>query len=243
MARRPARTSDLPPELAALVSQLTLDQMRQLVPQLLAGAGERLAQDLRRKPPSRRRPRREPATFVLRIDLAGMKPPIWRRVEVPSTLMLDQVHELIQLLFGWMDSHLHRFALGSSVWDRDAEVFLCPYDVEEGEVEGGVPEDRVRLDELLAEPGDLLRYVYDYGDEWGYVLKLEKVNPELCQHPRVLAGKFEAPEEDCGFMYEDDLEPRDLEALNDDLADWACDLGNRTNPSENKAEPYPRLMG
>lgn len=224
MARRPARTSDLPPELEAYLNPLTLEEMQQLVPGLLAGASERLAQDLRRKPPSQRRPRRDAATMTLRIDLAGARPPIWRRVEVPSTLMLDQVHELIQLLFDWTDSHLHRFALGRSVWDRDAEVFLCPHDVEEGDVDGGVPEDQVRLDELLSEPGDLLRYVYDYGDEWAHVLKLEKVNPEPCLQPRVLAGKHEAPEEDSGGMYEDHLEPLDLDDLNEDLTDWAIDL-------------------
>ena len=224
MARRLVRTSDLPPELAALVDQLSLDQMRQLVPHLLASAAEGVAHELRRTPPSRRRSRRDPATFVLRIDLVGAKPPIWRRVEVPSTLMLDQVHELIQLLFGWMDSHLHRFALGSSVWARDAEVFLCPYDAEEGDVDGGLPEDQVRLDELLADPGDVAHYVYDYGAEWIHALRLEKVKPEPCIHPRVLAGKYEAPEEDSGGQYNDDLEPLDLDLLNGDLTDWASGL-------------------
>ena len=229
MARRPDRPSDLPPELAALVSQLSLDQMRQLVPQLLGIAGERVLQELRAKPPSRRRPRRAPATMVLRIDLVGCKPPIWRRVEVPSTLMLDQVHELLQVLFGWSDSHLHMFALGSSVWDRHAETFLCPYDVEEGEVDGGVPEDEVRLDELLDQPGDLLRYVYDYGDDWGHVLKLERVRPEPCLAPRVLAGRYEAPEEHSEDRYDNRLEPLDLNGLNEDVADWASDLGLATS--------------
>ena len=44
--------------------------------------------------------------------------------------------------------------------------------------------DQVRLDELLADPGDVVRYVYDYGDEWIHALKLEKVKPEPCIHPR-----------------------------------------------------------
>ena len=129
-----------------------------------------------------------------------------------------------------MDSHLHRFALGSSVWDRNAEVFLCPYDIEEGDVDGGVPENQVRLDELLDEPGDLLRYVYDYGDDWAHVLKLEKVDPEPCLHPRVLAGKYEAPEEDSGDGYEGHLAPLDLDLdlLNEEVTDWAADLGNAT---------------
>jgi hypothetical protein len=226
MARRPARQPDLPPELAQLVSGLTLDQMRGLLPQLLAHGGEQMMLEAKRKAASRRQPRRDPATLVLRIDLAGAKPPVWRRVEVPSTLMLDQVHDLLQLLFGWYDGHLHRFALGSSVWDRDAESFLSGYDLEEGEQEG-IPEAEVRLDEVLAEPGDVLRYVYDYGDEWLHALKLEKVLPERCVRLRVLAGKHEAPAEDSGGIWtwndDPDLEPLDVELLDEDVAEWGAE--------------------
>jgi hypothetical protein len=75
MARRPDRTTDLPPDLAALVSRFSLDQMRELVPQLLAVAGEHLADEMRRKPVSRPRRCRDPATMTLRIDLVGAKPP------------------------------------------------------------------------------------------------------------------------------------------------------------------------
>jgi hypothetical protein len=228
MARRPARHSELPPELAELVSSLSPDQLRELVPQLLAHGQERMLEEARRKPASRRRPRRDPETLVLRIDLAGAKPPIWRRVEVPSTLMLDQVHELLQLLFGWYDGHLHRFALGSSVWDRDAESFLSGYDLEEGEQEG-TPEAEVRLDEVLAEPGDVLRYVYDYGDEWLHTLKLEKVLRQPCARLRVLAGKHEAPAEDSGGIWtwndDPDLEPLDVDELDEDVAEWGAEHG------------------
>lgn len=228
MARRPARQPDLPAEVAQLVESLSQDQLRELLLPMLALGQDRMLQEVRRKPASRRRPRREPETLVLRIDLAGAKPPIWRRVEVPSTLMLDQVHELLQLLFGWYDDHLHRFALGASVWDRDAESFLSGYDQEEGEKDG-VPEAEVRLDEVLAEPGDVLRYVYDFGDEWRHALELEKMLPGTCARPRVLAGRHEAPEEDSGGIWawadEPDLEPLSVHELDEEVAEWAVERG------------------
>ena len=40
---------------------------------------------------------------------------------------LDQVHQVVQRAFAWNDSHLHRFAVGTSVWDGDAELYLCPF--------------------------------------------------------------------------------------------------------------------
>lgn len=223
MPKRASRTQpDLPPEFQELVDSMDLDQLRSAIPQLLELAGDRFMAEVRKRP-DRRHPRAEPRTLVVRIDLVGAKPPIWRRVELPSTLMLDQLHDLLQLLFGWTDSHLHRFALGSSVWDRDADMFLCPYDVEEGEDEG-IPANQVRLDETLTSSGDVLRYVYDYGDEWSLTIRLEKVMPGLPERTRVLAGKHEAPPDDSGGVWSCDDLPYpalDVSALDDAVAAWA----------------------
>ncbi len=115
---------------------------------------------------------------------------------------------MLQVAFGWSDSHLHRFALGSSVWDETSEKFLCPFDVEEGEDEG-VPASEVRVDEVLTEADDELLYVYDYGDDWELRIRLEAVvdrglddEPALCTD-----GRRAAPPEDCGGIYAyDELE-------------------------------------
>ena len=52
-----------------------------------------------------------PSVFCLRVVLNGTKPPIWRRVAVPSDTTLGQLHEVIQIVMGWTDSHLHQFIL------------------------------------------------------------------------------------------------------------------------------------
>lgn len=111
---------------------------------------------------ARRRAPAEPApeavTYRVRIDLRDTKPPLWRRLELAADLRLDQVHDVIQMAFGWTDSHLHRFASGPARYSTEAERYLCPSDVAEGDT--GIPESTVRLDEVLAKPGDKLFYTY-----------------------------------------------------------------------------------
>jgi len=45
--------------------------------------------------------------FAMRIDLMGVRPPIWRRIETNPDLTLDTFHMVIQVAFEWTDSHLH----------------------------------------------------------------------------------------------------------------------------------------
>ncbi len=192
---------------------MDLDQLRTATSQLLDLAGARASGPAR--PPSQRRPRaRGPYALRIRADLAGAEPAVWRRLELPSTLYLDEMHDLLQAVFGWTDSHLHRFTLGASAFDSGAEHFLCPYDVEEGEDEG-VPAQDVRLDETLAEVGDELRYTYDYGDEWVLVLTVEQVLPATTP-VAVTGGAGAPPPDDVGGIHAWDEE-------RDDAADAPCD--------------------
>lgn len=217
--------SAVPPELRAAIAEMDSAQLRALTDELLDLSAARALRLARSTRPSRRRSRADtPFSLVVRVDLVGAKPPVWRRVELPSTLLLSELHDLAQLLFDWDDAHLHRFALGSSVWDRDAELFLCPYDVQEGEDEG-LPADQVRLDEVLAEPGDKLRYVYDYGDEWTLLFKVERVLPDA-DRPRCTGGRGAPPPEDSGGVWDWDgsAGPRlDVGQLDRELADWDAD--------------------
>ena len=131
--------------------------------------------------------------------LRATDPALWRRLELASDLFLDQVHDIIQVAFGWTDSHLHRFASGSDLFGAQADHFLCPFDVDEGDT--GIPEGHVRLDEVVAEPGDQLFYSYDYGDDWQHVIVLEAVLPPRAQGSGLAVctdGRRRGPAEDCG---------------------------------------------
>nr|WP_246211005.1 plasmid pRiA4b ORF-3 family protein [Phytoactinopolyspora alkaliphila] len=156
----------------------------------------------RTAPPSRRHARRpDVVTYRLKVHLAGTEPPLWRSLDVASDLRLDDLHGVIQVAFGWTDSHLHRFASGPDYSSAETEYYLCPFEVEEGEV--GIPEEEVRLDEVLVDVGDELLYLYDFGDDWNHVVTLEAVRerPADARRAVCVAGERPGPAEDCGGVH------------------------------------------
>ena len=172
--------------------------------------------DRSKKPLPMLTPPSTPTRFQVRVDLVGSKPPIWRRLDVPSSLTLDRVHDVLQTAFGWTNSHLHRFTLTSDRYGRETEGILTPYDVEEGDE--GVLESEVRLDQFLAKKGDTLHYSYDFGDDWEHTITLEAMLPVEATLPVVetvetvetgptdavvlcLAGKRQGPPEDVGGIH------------------------------------------
>ena len=107
----------------------------------------------------------------LKITLSGRKPAIWRRVLVPADLTLAQFHTVIQISMGWEDRHLHEFRIGRQrfgVPDPDAGIMGDGYMVNE---------KKVRLREVLAQPGATANYIYDFGDGWEHIIVLEKLPP------------------------------------------------------------------
>jgi len=49
---------------------------------------------------------------TMRIELSGSDPLIWRQVEVPTSMTLSALHEVIQTAMGWFDCHLWQFTIG-----------------------------------------------------------------------------------------------------------------------------------
>jgi hypothetical protein len=185
------------------ISGAGLDDLRQLIGDLtplsaspVGGPARTAHRELRRPPLQQVR------IFRVRVDLKGSQPRIWRRLELRSDLTLDLMHRILQTSFSWTDTHLWRFSIGGEPFSRSGQAFLCPWDVEEGEEDdaGAPAASDVRLDEVIQEPGDILFYVYDYGDSWELKLKLEDVSEADADPPAglVVGGRRAAPPEDCG---------------------------------------------
>ena len=62
------------------------------------------------------------AVYQLKVVLLECRPPIWRRLQVPGSIRLSRLHDVIQIAMGWEDYHLHEFYLGDMRWaDPDPE--------------------------------------------------------------------------------------------------------------------------
>lgn len=49
--------------------------------------------------------------FQFKVVLKDIAPPIWRRIQVPSTYRFWDLHVAIQDAMGWHDAHLHAFRI------------------------------------------------------------------------------------------------------------------------------------
>jgi len=193
----------LPPPVAALMKQFGMTEA-----DVLALAVSSPAEDFSipdkvyvggRRVPRQKLPRlkKSAATTVhtVKASLHGAKPPVWRRLELPSDLSLDMVHEVMQIAFAWDDYHLHQF-------ETACGAFGGPDDDGWGFEEVG-DESAVALAQVAAEEKAKIVYVYDFGDDWRHDIVVEKITPALpgVAYPRCTGGRGWAPEEDSGGIW------------------------------------------
>lgn len=143
----------------------------------------------------------EGSIYRLKVSLAGAKPPIWRRLEVPAATTLTQLHETIQEAFAWYGMHLW-------VFDTPRGAF--------GEAGSELDFDdaaAVRLSAVAPVVGARFTYTYDFGDDWTHQVTVEAVSRpgSGLAYPRCTGGRRAAPPEDCGgiWAYQDLLKALD----------------------------------
>ncbi len=140
--------------------------------------------------------------FSIKISLQGIRPQIFRRIEVPCDLTLHDLHLVIQAAMGWENYHLYEFKIRNKIftsnpdkWPRFPEFHGLPvYDDSESAYINEIA--------LMGENTKIV-YRYDFGDEWVHTVKIEKVIQAVkgVYYPRCVAGKRACPPEDSGGAY------------------------------------------
>lgn len=130
---------------------------------------------------------------VIRVELEGIEPLIWRRVAVGTTTTLIDLHRVIQIAMGWLDCHLWHFEAGPR---RYAMRLASEPDWNERHDDAAT----ATFASLLEAGERRLHYVYDMGDFWEHAVIVEKIGPALSdmRYPQFLGGERRCPPEDCG---------------------------------------------
>ncbi|MBN1548903.1 MAG: plasmid pRiA4b ORF-3 family protein [Syntrophaceae bacterium] len=156
--------------------------------------------------------------YLLKIQLLDIEPAIWRRFAVPASITLDRLHDVIQIVMGWTDSHLHEFTIGNKRYTEYPES-----------KEDGLACGRYRLEDLIKQKGRTFRYLYDFGDSWEHELVLEEsryFNLELRTELACLDGQRACPPEDVGgvpgyFEFLNALKDPNHEEY-ESYTEWSC---------------------
>lgn len=136
-------------------------------------------------------------SYVLHISLTFSDPLIWRRIQVPGTFTLAQLHDTIQQSMGWSDSHVHQFLVGKISYEPTIKTKL--------------PREAKRFDEYkyklhTLEEGMrfMFSYIYGAGEGWEHEIHLEEIIPPTrkLSHPILLAGEMACPPETIGDIHQ-----------------------------------------
>ncbi|MEI8026854.1 MAG: plasmid pRiA4b ORF-3 family protein [Pseudomonadota bacterium] len=130
--------------------------------------------------------------FQLKIALSGSSPLIWRRVLVPSNFSLKKLHQVIQIVMGWQNSHLYLFLIDN--------VTYTEYELD-FEDDSEVKPASIKLSKVFTISSQFT-YEYDFGDGWEHSVTLEKSLEfeNTYSYPICIGGGNACPPEDCGGL-------------------------------------------
>ena len=146
-----------------------------------------------RAPKATPKTREDVPVYQIKITLKDSKPPIWRRLLVPASMNLADLHLTIQYAMGWTNSHLFHFMYNDMFYSIPSPEDWEP--VEDAR--------RLRLDAMALKETDKFLYEYDFGDSWLHEILLEKILPPdpAMKAPVCIKGRRACPEEDVGGIW------------------------------------------
>lgn len=138
-------------------------------------------------------------TLQFLIELQGIEPKIWRRIQVPSDYNFWDLHVAIQDAMGWQDSHLHHFEIKAKSKMKEVSIGIPDFEGS-GDLPEVYPGWELAVDVYFNALGVEAKYLYDYGDDWSHTVKLEGYmhKEKGIKYPICIDGKNACPPEDCG---------------------------------------------
>jgi hypothetical protein len=122
----------------------------------------------------------------------------YRHIQISENATLFRLHEAILASFDFYDDHMHSFFMNNSAWDDYAE-FICPG----GDLEHARGfSDKVKLSKFKLGPGDRFLYIFDFGDDWRFRIRVLRRVDESTKTPLLLRSKGQISQ----YSYDEDEE-------------------------------------
>ena len=124
--------------------------------------------------------------FYFKVSLG--KP--WRRIAIAAEHSLEELADCIISAFDFDGDHLHSF----QIRETDGSVLSVDHPAVR---DTDLHTDEFSVGYLPVEAGQAIQFVYDFGANWQFTVKLEKIeppNPEITQ-PIIVESRGEAPAE------------------------------------------------
>lgn len=127
--------------------------------------------------------------YQFRVVLRGVSPLIWRRLLVRAGSTIAELHEVLQVAFGWDGGHLHRFVIHGAGYGISYAGGI------------GFRDDarQVPLSRFGFRVGERFVYEYDFFAGWVHDLRVEAIlaaEPGRA-YPRCVGGRRAGPPDGC----------------------------------------------
>jgi len=124
-------------------------------------------------------------TFVFRVSLGK----IWRLIAMPADASLDDLVTMILRSMNFDSDHLYAFTYRDRMGAKVKAVH--PY------MDDGPCAEDVAIGTIPLEPGETMELHYDFGDDWRFTVKLERIDPPgtKLKAPKILEKHGKPPEQ------------------------------------------------
>ncbi len=65
-------------------------------------------------------PKQTSQIYQIKVSLDDTHPPIWRRILAPGNTTLFKLHNILQIVMGWQDYHLHKYTIDELIYGEPA---------------------------------------------------------------------------------------------------------------------------
>ena len=164
--------------------------------------------------------------YQIQVSLRGSKPKIWRRILIESNTKLPVLHQIIQIIAGWRNQHMHQFIKNGKYYGNGTSS------------DDIIDYKDTTVKDLLKKEKDKMTYEYDFGDSWEHFVLLEKILPidDQKKYPLCVTGKKSFPPDNCGGLdgYDDLLEilanPKHKD--HEEMKFWLKEFGHKNFDSD-----------